>query len=319
LKAVVGGFWDIFFVKKTESSLGGEMEALRTPEAWLAWAERSYEDRELALGQVADNAHDEALYLILRALELPMDSELGVMGRELSPAQQGRLVEWFTRRIVDRVPAGYLTKEAWLGEYRFFCDERVIIPRSYFLEIIPELVDWLPEGLVVRDAVDVCTGSGCLGILLAHHFSEARVDAVDLSPDALAVATINVRDHGVGDRVTLHASDVFDAVPVRQYDILLSNPPYEPSEICDSLPREFQQEPRLALDGGLDGLDIVRKLLRQAPERLHPHGIVVLEVGELRPAMEAAWPELELEWLETVDGSDCVCLIRATEVVRVFG
>ena len=301
-------------MKKSDASLGKEMVGLRTPKAWLSWAERTYEARGLALGQVADNAHDEALYLILRALDLPLDSEPGVMGRKLSPAQHGRLVEWFTRRIVDRVPAGYLTKEAWLGEYRFFCDERVIIPRSYFLEIIPELADWLPEGLVVRDAVDVCTGSGCLGILLAHHFPEARVDVVDLSADALAVTKINVRDHHVGNRVTLHQSDVFDAVPVRRYDILLSNPPYEPSAICEDLPREFQQEPRLALDGGADGLDIVRKLLRQAPERLQPHGIVVLEVGELRPAMEKAWPSLEMEWLETVDGSDCVCLIRASDL-----
>lgn len=304
-------------MKGAEIKLRRVMGKLRTPGAWLAWAERVYEERDLALGQVADNAHDEALYLILRALELPLDSEPGVMEKRLNEAQQARLADWFCRRIVDRVPVGYLTKEAWLGPYRFYCDERVIIPRSYFLELIPELADYLPEGLVVKDAVDVCTGSGCLGILLAHQFPEARVDAVDLSPEALAVAKINVRDHRVGDRVTLYRSDVFDAVPVRQYDVLLSNPPYEPSSICDELPREFQQEPRLALDGGDDGLDIVRKLLRQAPERLKPHGIVVLEVGELREAMERAWPTLEMEWLETVDGSDCVCLIQASDLGAV--
>ena len=301
-------------MKHTEIELREEMGKLRTGSAWLAWAERVYEERNLALGQVADNAHDEALYLILSALELPLDSEAGVMEKRLSEDQRAKLANWFCLRILERTPVSYLTKEAWLGPYRFYCDERVLTPRSYFLELIPELEDWLPEGLVVEDAVDVCTGSGCLGILLAHQFPQARVDAVDLSADALAVAKINVRDHDVANQVTLYQSDVFDAVPVRQYDVLLSNPPYEPSGICDALPREFQLEPRLALDGGADGLDIVRKLLVQAPARLKPHGIVVLEVGELRGAMEAAWPELKMEWLETIDGSDCVCLIRACDL-----
>lgn len=301
-------------MKNSEIELRREVGELRTGSAWLAWAERAYKERELALGQVADNAHDEALYLILMALEWPLDSAPEVMEKRLGEVQQGKLADWFCRRILGRTPVSYLTKEAWLGPYRFYCDERVLTPRSYFLELIPELEDWLPEGLVVEDAVDVCTGSGCLGILLAHQFPQARVDAVDLSAEALAVAEINVRDHGVADRVTLHLSDVFDAVPLRQYDVLLSNPPYEPSEICDELPMEFQLEPRLALDGGADGLDIVRKLLAQAPSRLKPHGIVVLEVGELREAMERAWPELEMEWLETIDGSDCVCLIRASDL-----
>jgi ribosomal protein L3 glutamine methyltransferase len=301
-------------MKAAETKLRRVMEKLRTPGAWLAWAERVYEERDLALGQVADNAHDEALYLILRALDLPLESQPEVMDRRVSEAQRAKLSDWFARRILERVPVGYLTKEAWLGPYRFYCDERVLIPRSYFLELIPELADYLPAGLVVRDVVDVCTGSGCLGVLLAHEFPEARVDAVDLSADALAVARMNVRDHRMEAQVVLHQSDVFTSVPPRQYDILLSNPPYEPSEICDELPREFQQEPRLALDGGTDGLDIVRKLLQQAPGRLKPHGIMVLEVGELRAAMEQAWPWLAMEWLETVDGSDCVCLIRASDL-----
>jgi len=306
-------------MKAAETKIRRVMGKLWTAGAWLAWAERVYEERDLALGQVADNAHDEALYLILRALNWPLDSEPEVMDRSLSELQQRKLIGWFVERIINRVPVGYLTKEAWLGPYRFYCDERVLIPRSYFVELIPELADYLPKGLVVRDAVDVCTGSGCLGILLAHQFPEARVDALDVSREALAVAKINRGDHGVEDRVMLYQSDVFDAVPVRKYDVLLSNPPYEPSAICDDLPPEFQREPRIALDGGVDGLDIVRKLLLQAPERLKPHGIVVLEVGELRAAMERVWPALEMEWLETVDGSDCVCLIRAAEVMRVFG
>ncbi|MCF3652401.1 50S ribosomal protein L3 N(5)-glutamine methyltransferase [Synoicihabitans lomoniglobus] len=292
---------------------------LLTPAHWLGWAETAYAEHELVLGQVADNAHDEALYLILRTLELPLDSPAKVMRRLLSGEQLQRLTDVFTRRVAERVPAGYLTREAWLGEYSFYCDERVIIPRSYFLELIPTLSGYLPEGLVVTNAVDVCTGSGCLAILLAHQFPSARVDGIDLSPDALEVAQINVRDHAVGDRLTLHRSDVFDAVPVRRYDIILSNPPYEPSDICDDLPPEFAHEPRLALDGGADGLDIIRKLLRQAMERLQPHGIVVLEVGELRPAMERAWPKLRMKWLETADGSNCCCLIRGDDLATIRG
>lgn len=273
---------------------------------------------DLALGQVADNAHDEALYLILRTLDWPLDSRAKVMRRALTEAQMDALRAMFARRIGERVPAGYLTQEAWLGDYSFYCDERVIIPRSCFLELIPTLADHLPDGLTVRQAVDVCTGSGCLAILLAHQFPEARVDGVDLSPEALAVAKINVRNHEVGDRLTLHHSDVFDAVPERRYDIILSNPPYEPSAICNALPPEFEHEPRMALDGGADGLNIIGKLLRQAGERLQPHGIVVLEVGELREAMERVWPRLKMTWLETIDGSDCCCLIRAPDLAQVM-
>ena len=280
-------------MKKKSTKPLSDTTALRTPAAWLAWAERAYAAHGLVTAQVADNAHDEALYLILHTLGLPLDSTPKVMRRELAPAESRRLRDVFTRRIIERVPAGYITQEAWLGPYRFFCDERVLIPRSYFLELIPSLVEHLPPGTPVREVVDVCTGSACLAILLAHQFPEARVDGIDLSPDALDVAKINVRDHGVGDRLTLHRSDVFDAVPVRRYDIILSNPPYEPSDICDNLPPEFEHEPRLALDGGPDGLKIIRKLLAQAKERLQPHGIVVLEVGELRGAMERAWPSHE--------------------------
>jgi ribosomal protein L3 glutamine methyltransferase len=223
------------------------------------------------------------------------------------------MVEW--RRLMDRVPAAYLTREAWLGEHRFYVDERVIIPRSYFLEIIPEqLAAWLPEGKKVKRVVDVCTGSGCLAILLAHHFSGATVDACDLSPEALEVATINVRDHRLVSRVKLFASDVFDAVPAAKYDIILSNPPYEPSALVDAQTPEFAAEPRLAHDGGKDGLVIVRKLLRQAATRLQPHGIVVIEVGGLRAAIDREFAALEPHWLHTEDGTDCVVLFQAARL-----
>lgn len=294
---------------------------LATLRDWLAFAEETYARTGLALGQIATSAHDEALYLFLRTLDWPLDSDASVLDAHIAPAQRITLRALLERRVIARTPAAYITREAFLGEHRYYVDERVLIPRSYFLELIPQQLDgWLPEnGQRVRRVVDVCTGSGCLAIELAHHFPKASVDAIDLSPDALAVAAINVREHKLTRRVRLHESDVFDAVPPAKYDVILSNPPYEPTSICDTLPVEFRKEPRLALDGGRDGLDIICKLLRQARERLTPEGIVVIEVGGLRKAMERAYSELGLHWLPTEDGTDCVCLIPAKHLAAWSG
>jgi ribosomal protein L3 glutamine methyltransferase len=279
---------------------------------WLRCAEKLYDREHVALGQVATNAHDEALYLLLRTLRLPLDSDASVLERKLTAAERRAVEDILRRRVFERVPAAYLTREAWLGEHRFYVDERVIIPRSYFLEIIPEqLGGLLPQGKPVRHAIDVCTGSGCLAILLAHHFPEARVDACDLSVDALEVAKINVHEHRLERRVQLFQSDVFDAVPPARYDVILSNPPYEPSALVDTQAPEFAAEPRMAHDGGRDGLVIIRKLLRQARERLQPHGIVVIEVGGLRSAIDKEFAAFEPRWLRTQDGSDCVVLFQA--------
>lgn len=290
-------------------------DRLTTPGDWLRHAVRLYARHRLALGQIATTAHDEALYLILHTLGLPFDSDERVLAQKLNAAQRRRLAEVFHRRVEERTPAAYLTQEAWLGGERFYVDERVLIPRSYFLEIIPEQLDaWLPDPKKVTHAVDVCTGSGCLAILLAKHFRGAQVDAVDLSRDALEVAAINVKAHRLSRRITLHESDVFDRVPAVQYDVILSNPPYEPSAHCDALPVEFQREPRLALDGGADGLAIIRKLLRQARPRLKPHGLVLIEVGGLQEAMNREFAPLDLHWLATADGSDCVCVVHAAKL-----
>ena len=302
---------------------------------WLKHAEKLYARRKAALGQVATNAHDEALYLLLRTIGLPLDSKPAVLRRRLTAEEQARVAEVFRRRTEEHVPAAYLTREAFLGEHRFHVDERVIIPRSYFLELLPQIADLVEcragslipprakKGGVsdpalqrrpVRRAVDVCTGSGCLAVLLAHRFPGAKVDAIELSPDALAVAKFNVATHRLAKRVKLFHSDVFDAVPPVKYDLILGNPPYVPTRELRGLAAEFKQEPAMALDGGRDGLDIIRKLLRQARDRLQPHGIVVLEVGGLRAAMDRAFPELDLHWLHTEDGEDCVCLIQAARL-----
>jgi len=287
---------------------------------WLRFAEKLYARERLALGQVAATAHDEALYLLLRTVGLPLDSEARVLGKRLSAAQNTAVEAMLRRRAVDRVPAAYLTHEALLGGLQFYVDERVIIPRSYFVEIIPaQLSAWLPAGKPIRRVADVCTGSGCLAILLARHFPDAKVDAIDLSPAALEVAARNVRAHRLTRRVALHRSDVFANVPAVKYDVILSNPPYEPTAHVDAQSPEFRAEPRLAHDGGRDGLEIIRPLLRQARTRLAPHGIVLIEVGGLRAAMDREFASLQPHWLHTEDGADCVCVIHAVRLAAWRG
>ncbi len=298
----------------------------RTLGGWLRHAEKRYARHRAALGQVASTARDEALYLLLHTVGLPLDSQPAVLRRRPGPAEAARIREVFRRRLEEHVPAAYLTREAYLGGHRFYVDERVIIPRSYFVEVLPQLAEWFGGQVPpVKRAADVCTGSGCLAILLAHQFGGAKVDAVELSPGALAVAKFNVASHGLGRRIKLFHSDVFDAVPppprLRRtgprgylYDLIISNPPYVPTRELRKLPAEFKQEPRLALDGGEDGLEVIRKLLHQARDRLQPHGLVVLEVGGLRPAMDRAFSGLDLHWLPTADGEDCVCLVQAARL-----
>jgi ribosomal protein L3 glutamine methyltransferase len=287
---------------------------------WLQLAEKLYAKQQLALGQVATNAHDEALYLLLTVLGIPLESDARVLNKKLSAVQAEAVEEILRRRVMERVPAAYLTREAWLGGQRFYVDERVIIPRSYFVEIIDQQLDgWLRAPEKVRRVVDVCTGSGCLAILLAQHFPKAKVDAVDLSTDALEVAKINVGAHGLSKRVKLWTSDVLDAVPVVKYDVILSNPPYEPSAHVDSQAPEFAAEPRMAHDGGNDGLEIIRKLLRQARTRLTAEGIVMIEVGGLSGAMDREFAVLEPHWLHTEDGANCVCVIHAARLAKWRG
>jgi ribosomal protein L3 glutamine methyltransferase len=312
-------------MRKRKSDPFAEAGPLVTLGDWLAWAEHLYEREGVALGQVAASAHDEALYLLLHAAGLPLESDAGALGRKLTPIQSAAAKKILRQRIADRVPAAYLTREAFLGPHRFYVDERVIIPRSYFLEIVPaQLEPFVPDRKKVVRAADVCTGSGCLAILLAHHFPNARVDAIDLSSDALDVAKINIRAHRLAERVKLFRSDVFDAVPSAsglrrtgppaRYDVILSNPPYVPTRELRGLAPEFKQEPRIALDGGGDGLAIIRKLLRQARDRLAPRGVVLLEVGGLRAAMQREFAALAPQWLHTADGEDCCCAIRAEKL-----
>jgi ribosomal protein L3 glutamine methyltransferase len=274
-----------------------------------------YGEHGAALGHVATNARDEALYLILRTLRLPLGSGPAVLDRRLAKAESAMLSEVFRRRLVDRVPAAYITGEAWLGGLRFHVDERVLIPRSYFVEILEHQVDpWVAGIPKVTRVADVCTGSGCLAILLARHFKGATVDAIDISADALEVAALNVRRHRAGGRVRLLRGDLFEPAPAGRYDVIVSNPPYEPSDHVDALPEEFRREPRLALDGGPDGLALIRRLVRGSAARLRPQGVLMIEVGGGRDAFEREFARLEPHWFHTEDGSDCVCLIQAARL-----
>lgn len=278
---------------------------------WLKRAERLYRAHGAAMGQTSPEARDEALYLILRTLRLPLASGSSVLRRRLSVPESAALAAVFHRRLAERVPAAYITQEAWLGGVRLHVDERVLIPRSYFVEILPGQVDpWVKDPAGVARIADVCTGSGCLAILLARHFKGARVDAIDVSPGALEVARINVRRHRLAARVRPVLGDLLSRGTGR-YDVILCNPPYEPTAHVDSLPAEFRREPRIALDGGPDGLGPIRKLVRQAPRRLKPHGILMIEVGGGRVAFEREFGHLEPHWFHTADGSDCVCLLQA--------
>ena len=284
---------------------------------WLGRAERLYAEKGAALGQSATTARDEALYLILWSLGLPLDSGPRVLSRKLTAAQSAAVAAVLARRLDEHVPAAYLTREAWLGGLRFYVDERVLIPRSYFVEILPEQVDpWTGEPSKVRRVADVCTGSGCLAILLARHYRKAAVDGLDLSADALAVAAVNVRRHRLSARVKLARTDLLRGAPPGRYDVILSNPPYEPSAHVDALPEEFRREPRLALDGGPDGLDLIRTLIRQSAARLTPHGVLMIEVGGGREAFDREFGHLQPHWFHTEDGSDCVCLIQAARLRR---
>jgi ribosomal protein L3 glutamine methyltransferase len=274
-----------------------------------------YAEHGAALGQVATNARDEALYLILRTLRIPLESGPAVLDRKLTARENKAIAEVLRRRLEDRVPAAYITGEAWLGGLRFDVDERVLIPRSYFVEILEFQVDpWISDPSKVTRVADVCTGSACLAVLLARHFKKAKVDGIDLSADALEVGKLNVTRHRMGGRVRLLESDLFGSVPAGRYDVILSNPPYEPSAHVDSLPEEFQREPRLALDGGPDGLDLIRRIVAQSARRLKANGILMIEVGGGRDAFEREFGRLEPYWFHTEDGTDCVCLIQAARL-----
>lgn len=270
---------------------------------------------QVALGHGSDNAWDETVYLVLHALHLPLHTLEPFLDARVLTEERNRVLELIDRRVTERVPAAYLTNEAWLRGHRFYVDARVIVPRSPIAELLDEgLSPWVQDAQAVDSVLDMCTGSGCLAILSALAFPYAQVDAVDVSPDALEVARRNVDDYGLGDRLALHQSDLFDSLPERQYDVIVCNPPYVNSGSMDVLPQEYRHEPHLALAGGADGMDLVRRILQAAPRYLSENGVLVLEIGHERDFFEAAFPELSPVWLDTEAASDQLLLLTREQL-----
>ena len=281
----------------------------------LRYAITSFNTEKLFFGHGTNNAFDEAAYLILHTLKLPLDQLEPFLDARLLQGEIDNLLRVIMRRTEDRIPAAYITYEAWLGGYRFFVDERVIVPRSFIAELIPEhFSPWVQEPAQVANILDVCTGSGCLPILLADAFPQAQVDAVDISPEALQVARRNVDDYELGGRINLVESDLYSKLPARKYDLIISNPPYVNSDSMSKLPQEYLQEPQIALAGGKDGMDLVRKIVKGAAQRLTPNGVLIVEIGNERAHAEAAFPNLELTWVSTSAGDDMVFLLTAEQL-----
>ncbi len=282
----------------------------------IRYAVSRFNRARLFFGHGSSDAYDEAVYLVLHSLALPLDRLDPFLDACIPSDERGAVLDVIDARVETRKPAAYLTQEAWLGDCRFYVDERVIVPRSYFAELLEDgLVPWIADPEGVTTALDLCTGSGCLAILMADAFPHASIDAVDLSADALDVARINVADYGLESRIELFRSDVFSGLSDRRYDLILSNPPYVTQEAMDQLPPEYRQEPEMALAAGQDGLDVVRRIIAEAPEHLNPGGLLVVEVGHNRHLVDAAWPELPLVWLSTEGHDEAVFAIHREDLV----
>ncbi len=281
----------------------------------LRYAVSRFNAAKLFFGHGSSNVLDEAAYLMLHTLHLPLDHLETYLDAHLLPEEIAQLLKVIERRSTDRVPAAYITNEAWLGTYQFFVDERVIVPRSFIAELIPGFLSpWVQDPDAITDILELCTGSGCLPIMLADAFTEAHVDTADISAQALEVAKINVASYGLEDRISLFESDLYSKVPNKKYQLIVSNPPYVNSTSMSKLPQEYLHEPQIALGGGEDGMDLVRTIIHGAKERLTPDGILIVEIGHERAYAEAAFPELEFTWVSTSAGDDMVFLLTADQL-----
>ena len=281
----------------------------------MRYAVSRFTEAQVSFGHGTANAYDEAAYLILHTLHLPLDMLDPFLDAQLLDSERDTVMHMIERRATERVPAAYITGEAWMHGYRFTVDERVIVPRSLIGEVLHErLHPWIDEPEAVSAVLELCTGSGCLAILAADAFPNSEVDAVDVSTDALEVAHRNVTDYTLDDRIALFAGDLYEPLPQRRYDLIISNPPYVNAESMLSLPAEYRHEPTLALAGGIDGMDLVRRIIGQAREWLTDDGLLVIEIGNERANVEAAFGGLDLTWLTTSAGDDAVFLIHAADL-----
>ncbi|MDW6001501.1 50S ribosomal protein L3 N(5)-glutamine methyltransferase [Vibrio mangrovi] len=288
---------------------------LHTLQDMVRWTVSRFNAAGLFYGHGTDNAWDEAVQLILPTLYLPIDVPSHVLSSRLTMSERTDIVERVIQRIKERKPVAYLTNKAWFCGLEFFVDERVLVPRSPIGELIEnQFQPWLSES--PTRIMDLCTGSGCIAIACAHVFPDAEVDAVDISADALAVAEINIQDHGLEQQVFPMRSDLFRDLPKEKYELIVSNPPYVDQEDMDSLPREFEHEPELGLAAGVDGLELVRRILANAPDYLTEQGILICEVGNSMVHMMEQYPEIPFTWLEFANGGHGVFMLTRQQLLE---
>jgi len=292
------------------------IDELITIRDWLRYAVTSMTRAGLVYGHGAANVVDEAAFLILATLDLPIEDINPWLDCRLTAAERDNVEFVISTRIETRKPAAYLTNTAYIQCHKFYVDERVIVPRSFIGELLVQdhLSAIVPDQLAVTRVLDLCTGSGCLAILAAEAFPNAQVDASDISEDALAVAQRNIRDYGIGKRVHTFKADLFDGLPPVTYDLIISNPPYVKAEAVAAFPPEYQAEPKLAHLGGADGLDLVRRILDGAPSRLSPKGSLIVEIGSGQKALEASRPDAPFLWLDTETSRGEVFAILANDL-----
>jgi ribosomal protein L3 glutamine methyltransferase len=289
--------------------------SLQTVRDCLRFAVSRFNEAELFFGHGSENAYDEAAYLILHTLNLPLDRLEPFLDARLTHSEIYDVLDVIERRTQQRIPAAYLTNQAWLGDLSFYVDERVIVPRSFIAELLREqLSPWISDAEQIHNVLDMCTGSGCLAILSAHAFPNAHIDAVDLSADALDVAQYNVTDYRLEDQVSLIESDLFAKLKGKKYDLIISNPPYVDAPSVAALPQEYKYEPKLALGSGADGLDATRAILEHSAKHLTDKGILVVEIGHNRDVLEAAYPNLPFTWLEVSAGDEFVFMLHRNDL-----
>lgn len=283
---------------------------LQTIRDLLRFAVSRFHEAGLFFGHGSASAYDEAAYLILHALHLPLDRLEPFLDAHLTMSELEQVLRVIERRATEKIPAAYLTNEAWLGDFSFFVDERVIVPRSFIAELLRDRLEpWIESPEEIRSALDLCTGSGCLAILLAHAFPNATIDAVDVSPDALDVAKKNIAGYDLEQQVNLIRSDLFAELGERTYDLIISNPPYVSAAAMAALPEEYRHEPVNALASGADGLEATRTILNDAASHLTEGGLLVVEIGHNRDTLEQAYPETAFTWLATSAGDEFVFLL----------
>jgi ribosomal protein L3 glutamine methyltransferase len=284
----------------------------------LRFAVSRFNEAGIFFGHGSTNAYDEAAYLILHTLHLPPDQLEAFLDARLTRAELTQVLSIIKRRTLEKIPAAYLTHEAWLGDFSFYVDKRVLIPRSFIAELLREqLAPWVADPATIRSALDLCTGSGCLAVLLAHAFEKAKIDATDISNEALEVAGKNVDDYGLEQRINLLQSDLFSALAGRRYDLIISNPPYVNAEAMAALPEEYRHEPRNALASGEDGLEATQAILQEAASYLTEEGMLIVEIGHNRAALEEIFPQTPFTWLETSAGDGFVFMLKRDHLPQV--